>query len=108
MNLNNLDNIYQEAQQTKQQADQRFESTQDIVDVIFPIVGIVMALTFVFILLMIFSSKFRGKIMAKQIKAVDFATTKTKKNITNIAKNTSGAVEVTTKAFARGVKKGLK
>ena len=83
------------------------ESITDMTWVLFVVAGIVIALVFIFVILLIFSSKVRGKIMEKQIKAVDTATTNTKENIENIAKNTSGAIETTTEAVAKGIKKGF-
>lgn len=76
-------------------------------NVIFIVAGVIIALIFIFTILLIFSSKTRSKIMEKQIKAVDDATTKTKDNLENIAKNTSGAIEKTAESVTKGIKKGL-
>ncbi len=100
--------IIQQAQDDHQQMQQDVEAAQGTFNVVFPIVGGVVGLIFIFALLMIFSSKVRGKLISKHIEAVDIATSESKDSITKISENLGPAVENTTEALAKGIKKGLK
>ena len=75
-------------------------------DIMFIVVPIFILLTFVFMILIMFSSKFRGKMMSKQIKATKYMMDESKDDIesisTNMANATKGGVETTARAIKKG------
>ena len=74
-------------------------------DVLFIIVLIGIALTFIFIILEIFSPKFSGKIMSRQMKSIKYMMDESIDDIesisTNMANATKGGIEITTSAIKK-------
>lgn len=74
-------------------------------DVMFIIVPIFIVLVFVFVILMMFSPKARGKMMSKQIKAAKYMIEESKDDIekisTNMANVTKEGIETTTRAIKK-------
>ena len=74
-----------------------------IMDIMFIIVPIFIAIVFILVIVTMISPKFRGKMMSKQIKAAKYMMDESKDDIRNISTNmadaTKDGVEITTRAI---------
>ena len=74
--------------------------------IIFSVSGVAFVAAAVFSLLMIFSPKFKGKMLSKQVKATKYMMDESKGDIqsvsTDMAEATSDAVEISTRAIKKG------
>lgn len=79
----------------------------DLFNIIFIVVLIIMLLTFVFIIVMIFFPKIRGKIMSHQIKATKYMIDEAQDDLTDIATKTANIAKDGIKITTRAIKEGL-
>ena len=79
--------------------------------ILFIIVPIFIGFCFIFTFVMMFSSKARGKMMSKQIKAARYMMDESKEDIKSISDDmadaTKDSIKVTTSSFASGIREGL-
>ena len=80
-------------------------------DALFVIVPIFIGLTFILMVVMMFSPKARGKMMSRQLKAAKYMMDESKDDIKDISDNmayaTKDGIKTTTQAVASGIKAGL-
>ena len=80
-------------------------------NILFIIVPIFIGFCFVFTFVMIFSTKARGKMMSRQIKATRYMMDESKEDIKSISDDmayaTKDGIKVTSSSFASGIKEGL-
>jgi len=80
----------------------------DLFNLIFTIVPIFILIVFVFTIVSIFSPKFRGKILSRNIKAMKYAMDESSDDLKTIndikANSEKDAITIKTKAFKKGFK----
>lgn len=75
--------------------------------ILFIVVPIFIILVFIFIVLSIFSPKFNGKMLSKQIKATKYMMDDSKEDIKSIYDDMANATKDSTTAHFKAIKKGL-
>ena len=73
----------------------------------FIIVPIFIVLVFVFVLLLMFSPKLKGKLMSRQIKATRYMMDESKDDIESISSNMADATKDGIETTTRAIRKGL-
>lgn len=76
-------------------------------DAIFIIVPIFIGLVFVFMVAMLVSPKFRGKLMSHQVKATKYMMDESKEDFKSISDNMAYATKDGIKTTARAIKEGF-
>lgn len=78
-----------------------------MIDVMFIIVSIFIAVVFILVIISIISPKFRGKLMSKQIKATKYMIDDSKEDIKDISDSMSNATKDGIETTMRAIKKGF-
>ena len=78
-----------------------------MIESLFIIVSIFVALVFVFVIVQVISPKFRGKLMSRQMKSVKYMIDESKDDIESISTNMANATKEGIETTVRAIKKGL-
>ena len=78
-----------------------------MIQVMFIIVPILIALVFIFVIAQIVSPKFRGKIMNRQIKSIRYMVDESKDDIESISTDMANATKEGVETTTHAIKKGL-
>ena len=83
-----------------------FESVSKIINVMLVVVPILVAIIFIFSMVLMFSPKMRAKMMGKQVKAMKYVMDDNESDLTNMATKaaniTKGGVEISARALKKG------
>lgn len=79
----------------------------NVFNAMFIIVPVIIAIVFVFVILMFISPKFKGKFMSRQIKATKYMVDESKEDIKSISDDMAYATKDGIKTSVRAIKEGL-